>query len=252
MGQVDVIEQMLFSQSAANGFTARCLSSIDRERPRPSDDASTSLGHSLDIIQQMRELVIGRRADQDSNLERLRSGARRPVIYPEAAARNTLAASAAKFEVLADNADNPHERGFWSRAQEQTARYAATLAYVRMLEGGIPESWDHVHYTRAEADQAQAVITWHGELIRSYAIQAASEMITRMAKETITMLRDKRAKVEKTDGTIAIRNVLSQFGKGELRTNADLREQVIQVLEKHRHLIPTARRGHYQISTPRV
>ena len=121
----------------------------------------------------MRELVIRRRADQDSNLERLRSGARRPVIYPEDDARNILAASAAKFEVLADNADNPHERGFWSRAQEQTARYAATLAYVRMLEGGIPESWDHVHYTRPEADQAQAVITWHGELIRSYAIQGS-------------------------------------------------------------------------------
>ena len=119
-----------------------------------------------------------------------------------------------------------------------------------MLEGGIPESWDHVHYTRPEADQAQAVITWHGELIRSYAIQAASEKITRLAKETITMLRDKRAKVEKDDGTIAIRNIISQFGKGELRTNAELREQVIQVLEKHRHLIPTARRGHYQISTP--
>ena len=252
MGQVDVVEEMLFSQSAANGFTPRCLSSIDRERPRRSDDASTSLERSLDVIQRMRELVIRRRADQDSNLERLRSGARRPVIHPEGDARDILAASAAKFEVMADNADNPHERGFWSRAQEQTARYAATLAYVRMLEDGIPESWDHVHYTRAEADQAQAVITWHGELIRSYAIQAASEKVTRLAKETITMLRDKRAKVEKDDGTIAIRNVLSQFGKGELRTNAELREQVIQVLEKHRHLIPTARRGHYQISTPRV
>ena len=250
MGQVDVVEQMLFSQSAANGFTPRCLSSIDRERPRPSDDASMSLERSLDIIQRMRELVIRRRADQDSNLERLRSGARRPVIYPEGDARNILAASAAKFEMMADNADNPHERGFWSRAQEQTARYAATLAYIRTLEGGIPESWDHVHYTRPEADQAQAVITWHGELIRSYAIQAASEMVTRLANETITMLRDKREKVAKEDGSIAIRHVLSKFGKGELRINADLREQVIQVLDKHRHLIPTARRGHYHISVP--
>ena len=94
------------------------------------------------------------------------------------------------------------------------------------------------------------MITWHGELIRSYAIQAASEMVTRLANETITMLRDKREKVAKEDGSIPIRHVLSKFGKGELRINADLREQVIQVLEKHRHLIPTARRGHYQISVP--
>ena len=29
------------------------------------------------------------------------------------------------------------------------ARYAATLAYVRTLEDGIPQSWENVHYTRA-------------------------------------------------------------------------------------------------------
>ena len=90
-------------------------------------------------------------------------------------ARDRLAAASAKFEALADAADNVHGRGFLARAQEQTARYAATLAYVRTLEDGIPESWEHVHYTRPEVDQAEAVITWHGELIRSYAIQAASE-----------------------------------------------------------------------------
>ena len=52
-----------------------------------------------------------------------------------------------------------------------TARYAATLAYVRTLEAGIPETWEHVHYTRHEVDQAQAVINWHAELIKSYAVQ---------------------------------------------------------------------------------
>ena len=51
----------------------------------------------------MRHLVIHRRADQDSNVERLRGGSRRPVIYPEGDARDILAASAAKFEVMADN-----------------------------------------------------------------------------------------------------------------------------------------------------
>ena len=114
-----------------------------------------------------------------------------------------LAAASAKFDALADATDNLHERGFWARAQEQTARYAATLAYVRTLEDGIPQSWEHIHYTRPEVDQAQAVITWHGELIRSYAVQAASEKITRLANETITMLREKREKVQKEDGSIA-------------------------------------------------
>ena len=38
-----------------------------------------------------------------------------------------------------------------------------------------------MRYTRAEVDRAEAVMTWHGELIKSYAIQAASEKITRLA-----------------------------------------------------------------------
>ena len=206
--------------------------------------------YELDTIADIRALVIRRRADQDANAELLRGVLRRPVIHPEHNARDLLAAAAAKFDALADATDNLHERGFWARAQEQTARYAATLAYVRTLEDGIPQSWEHVHYTCPEVDQAEAVITWHGDLIRSYAVQAASEKVTRLANETITMLREKREKVVKEDGRIAARNVIARLGKGELRTDAALREQVLDVLVVHRHLIPTARRGHYMMVVP--
>ena len=194
----------------------------------------------------MREMIINRRQDQDANVELLLGVGRRPVIHPETDARYLLAAASAKFEVLADAADNPHERGFWARAQEQVARYASTLAYIRTIEAGIPATWEHVHYTRPEVDQAEAVITWHGELIKSYALQAASEKITRLANETITMLREKRGKVEKNDGTIA------RMGKAELRTDAGMRDQVIDLLVSHNHLIPTARKGHYMMMVPQV
>ena len=40
MGQVNVVEDLLFSQAAGNGFTARCLPSMDRERPKPPADTS--------------------------------------------------------------------------------------------------------------------------------------------------------------------------------------------------------------------
>ena len=172
------------------------------------------------------------------------------MIHPEHDARDLLAAASAKFDALADATDNLHERGFWARAQEQTARYAATLAYVRTLEEGIPDSWEHVHYTRPEVDQAESVITWHGDLIRSHAIQAASEKVTRMANHTISMLREKREKVAKEDGSIAVRHVIARLGKGEMRTDAGLREQVLDVLVSHRHLIPTARKGHYMMVVP--
>ena len=250
MGQVNVIEDLLFSQAAGNGFTARCLPSMDRERPKPPADTSTTHQAALGTIADMRELVIRRRADQDANAELLQGVLRRPVIHPDHDARDLLAAASAKFDALADATDNLHERGFWARAQEQTARYAATLAYVRTLEDGIPQSWENVHYTRPEVDQAEAVITWHGELIRSYAVQAASEKVTRLANETINMLREKREKVVKEDGSIAARNVIARLGKGELRTDAALREQVLDVLVVHRHLIPTARRGHYMMVVP--
>ena len=191
MGQVNVAEELLFSQAAGNGFTARCLPSMDRERPKPPADSSTTFQAALDTIAHMRELVIRRRVNQDANVELLQGVQRRPVIHPDHDARDLLAAASARFDALADATDNLHERGFWARAQEQTARYAATLAYVRTLAEGIPESWDHVYYTRPEVDQAEAVITWHGDLIKSYAIQAASEKVTRLANETITMLREK-------------------------------------------------------------
>ena len=250
MGQVNVAEDLLFSQATGNGFTARCLPSIDHERPKPPEDTSTSYQAATDTIARMRELVIRRREEQDANVELLRGVLRRPVIQPDHDARDRLAAASAKFEALADDADNVHERGFWARAQEQTARYAATLAYVRTLEDGIPESWEHVHYTRPEVDQAEAVITWHGELIRSYAIQAASEKVTRLANETITMLRDKREKIQKEDGTIPARAIIARMGKAELRTDATKREQVLDLLVSHRHLIPVARKGHYMMMVP--
>ena len=58
MGQVNVVEDLLFSQAAGNGFTARCLPSMDRERPKPPADTSTSFQAALDTIADMRELVI--------------------------------------------------------------------------------------------------------------------------------------------------------------------------------------------------
>ena len=52
------------------------------------------------------------------------------------------------------------------------------------------------------------------------------------------MLREKREKLAKEDGSIAARNVIARLGKGEMRIDAGLREQVLNVLVSHRHLIP--------------
>ena len=88
------------------------------------------------------------------------------------------------------------------------------------------------------------------EMLALGKVRNAAEKVTRLANETITMLRDKREKVIKEDGTIPARNIISRMGKGEMRTDAGLREQVLDVLVSHRHLIPTARRGHYMMVVP--
>ena len=74
--------------------------------------------------------------------------------------------------------------------------------------------------------------------------------MTRLANETITMLREKREQVVKDDGRIAVRNVIARLGKAELRTDATKREQVLDLLVSHRHLIPVARKGHDMMMVP--
>ena len=81
-------------------------------------------------------------------------------------------------------------------------------------------------------------------------MQAASEKVTRLANETITMLRDKWEKIQKEDGTIPARAIIARMGKAELRTDATRREQVLDLLVSHRHLMPVARKGHYMMVMP--
>ena len=95
MGQVNVVEDLLFSQAAGNGFTARCLPSMDRERPKPPADTSTTHQAALDTIADMRELVIRRR----------------PVIHPEHHARDLLAAASAKFDATGRRNGQPPRTG---------------------------------------------------------------------------------------------------------------------------------------------
>ena len=59
-------------------------------------------------------------------------------------------------------------------------------------------------------------------------------------------------KVVKEDGSLAARAVIARMGKAELRTDATKREQVIDLLVTHRHLIPVARKGHYMMMVPHV
>ena len=86
--------------------------------------------------------------------------------------------------------------------------------------------------------------------INSYALQAASEKITLLANETVTMPRDKREKVHKEDGTIPSRAVIARMGKPELRTDTGMTDRVIDLLVSHHHLKPVSRKGHYLLVVP--
>ena len=74
--------------------------------------------------------------------------------------------------------------------------------------------------------------------------------MTRLANETITMLRTRREKIHKEDGTIPARTIIARMGKPELQTDATKREEVLNLLVSHRHLIPSAKKGHFTMMGP--
>ena len=144
----------------------------------------------------------------------------------------------------------PQRAGRWSPRQDTSTTHQAALDTIADMRELV---------IRRRADQDANTELLRGVLRRPVIhpehdardlLAAASEKVTRLANETITMLREKREKVVKEDGSIAARNVIARLGKGELRTDAALREQVLDVLVVHRHLIPTARRGHYMMVVP--
>ena len=111
MAQVNVAEDLLFSQAAGNGFTARCLPSIDRERPKPPEDTSTSYQAATGHHRPHARAGDTPAEDQDANVELLRGVLRRPVIQPDHDARDLLAAASAKFDALADASRQPPRAG---------------------------------------------------------------------------------------------------------------------------------------------
>ena len=238
-------------QAAGNGFTARCLPAIDRERPKPPEDTSTSYQAATDTIARMRELVIRRREDQDANVELLRGVLRRPVIQPDPDARDLLAAASAKFDALADGSDNIHARGFWARAQEQTGtirRHACLCPdaggrHTRVLGTCA------LHPPRGRSGRGRHHLARRPHQVLPPSRPPPKRSPAWPTRPSRSSVKNER-RVTKEDGSIAARNVIARMGKGEMRTDAGLREQVLDVLVSHRHLIPTARKGHYMMVVP--
>ena len=254
MGQVNVIEDLLFSQAAGNGFTARCLPSFDRERPKPPEDSSNVLpGRTRIPLPTCARWSYAAGRTRTPTRSCCRGVLRRPVIQPEHNARDLLAAASAKFDALADATDNLHERGFWARAQgadgpvrrhpglrpDAGGRHTQVLGACPLHPpGGRPGRGRH-HLAR-RPDQ---VLRGPGRLGEDHPAgqrdhhDAPGEEGEGTAKE---------------DGSIAARAVIARMGKAELRTDAGLREQVLDVLVSHRHLIPVARKGHYMMMVPHI
>ena len=172
VGTPAVVDRVVFSEDAANGFGPRIMYSADTKRPdrltfQWADDWSADK-----ILEWFSKIVSAIRHSQDFDQEYLDHEARpRTTIGPTTAARALLEGFYVECEALSDSAESPHERGFWIRAPEQAARIAATFAGWQALRKPV----NNPEYDAAELVPAIELTRWYAQIIRLRGVAAAAE-----------------------------------------------------------------------------
>ena len=241
VGQPPVVDKVVFSEDAANGFGPRLLYSADTKRP----DRLTFEwpdGWSADRVPEWFTLTIATiRHNQDYGRECLDYEARpRTTITPTAAAKALLEVFYVECEKLSDDAETPHERGFWVRAPEQSARLASTLAGWGLLQAD--KSLANPVYDVAEVVPAIALARWYAEIIRLRGVAAIVERDSAAAgalsKQLLDVNPDSHPKLFRK-GLLKARTFTTSYAKGEashLRGDTAAKERVLEILTAHRWL----------------
>ena len=249
VGTPAVVDKVVFSEDAANGFGPRLLYSADTKRP----DRLTfqwADGCSADKVLEWFGKTVGAiRHNQDHGRELLDyEELPRTTIGPTAAARALLEGFYAECEALSDSAESPHERGFWIRAPEQAARIAATFAGWQALQKPV----NNPEYDAAELVPAIELTRWYAQIIRLRGVAAAAERdataAAALSRQLIDITPESHPKLF-SKGLLKARTFVGQYASKEaayLRGDLVAKERVLEILVRHRWLEEMPYKGLFQ------
>ncbi len=175
----------------------------------------------------------------------------RRVINPTPDAKARLRAFNNECELASDVAETNSHRGFLVRSAEQAARVAGNFVGWAVLQQEVANTapgssaGPELVYGVEELEAAMRLVHWYGEVVRlrfanasaskvSDAAQAVAEQLAEVMPEVDTKHFTKRGQFFK------LRTYIAQNARGAayyLRKDTTAREQVIEILVKHRYVM---------------
>ena len=246
VGQPAVVDKVVFSDDAANGFGPRLLYSADTERPKQLR-FDWQDGQNPDSVIRGFEGEIARiRGSQDKGLQYDECLVYdRQILKPTDEARALLVAFNEECEIASDTADSNHLRGFLVRSAEQAARIAGNLAGWRLLNTAD----NNPKYTVDELAPAIALVRWYGQIIRlrfrSAGESKISDAANALGRQLAAMSSDVRAKYKRARD-FNIKGFINSHAAGPayyLRRDAEDRARALDILVDHGFLCQTNTKG---------
>ena len=246
MGQPGIVDRVIFSEDSGHGFGPRVLYSADTQRPEPVQ-YNWQEGHTAQsVIEEFEAAIQKIRSVQDTNLEYAD-----PVTYPRRTiqptdeARMMLAGYNERCELASDTADEAHRRGFLVRSAEHAARLAANLAGWRLLRDG--DNNPKPTYDVDDLEAAIRLVNWYGDIIALRFANASESVLSdaanSIARQLSSLTPEARAAWTRSPSDFNIKGFITKRASGPahfLRSNAEARGKVIEVLTAHGFLVVTS------------
>ena len=255
-GAPAVMLPVIFGRDAAHGFTARCLVSQDDDFVDPGDP----LERDQDLVRSFNDVVFRVRERQDHGMEYA------PVAAIHLRRERLVILSTGALELLKDfyhaqrslasrwrHNGQDHEAAFAERAPEQAARIAGVWTAWEAYRAGGPMP-DELCSDAGTVERAILLVDWYlGEVVRLASVGGvtlkavcAKHLAAMIAKVIGNPASRQGEHPLLNDHGVLVNSVANGWGRKEIRSNPDLRQEVTKVLVEHGHIRPSGFKGRYE------